>query len=63
VLCPFTDNEYKTAEIVDWREEVVQKVKKNCYYIHFQGFDKRLDKWVPEEDLLPLDYPNLADPF
>jgi hypothetical protein len=28
------------AEIIDVKEE-------SLYYVHFDDFDKRLDKWVP----------------
>ena len=29
------------------------------YYVHFEGYDKRLDKWVPVEDIFDPSGPNV----
>jgi hypothetical protein len=28
------------------------KREKMAYYIHYEGFDKRLDRWAPSDDIL-----------
>jgi len=39
------DHEYHVAHVVERKEPMERK---NLYYVHYEGYDKRLDEWVDE---------------
>ncbi len=48
VLCCHRGAEWQEAEVIAIKEGAGPPF---LYYIHFVGFDRRLDRWVPEAEV------------